>query len=56
MEAVHFRERVVEVTLGRTTTETQGKSAGDMKKLVQEELGKEDSTKDVQVLAVSAPF
>jgi hypothetical protein len=56
MEALYFRERVVEVTLGRAATEIQGKSASDLKKLVQEELTKEDSTKAVQVLAVSAPF
>lgn len=55
VEALHYRERIVVVTLGKAMAEVQGKSGETLKKIAQEELQKEESTKTVQVIAASMP-
>jgi hypothetical protein len=48
------RERMVVITLGRSVEVVQGKSIAELKEFAEKELQREDSTKDVQVIGVSA--
>ncbi|KFX86510.1 hypothetical protein O988_09535, partial [Pseudogymnoascus sp. VKM F-3808] len=48
------REQTVVITLGRTAEEIKGKPIATLKETVQKELQREDSTKNVQVIGVSA--
>ena len=55
-EAIHFRERVVVVELGKAAEGIKGKPLDAWKKQIQDELQKEETTKAVQAMAVSLPF
>src|SRR5579871_5507549 len=55
-EAVHFREWVVVVILGKAAEGIKGKLLDALKKQIQSELQKEEATKAVQAIAVSLPF
>lgn len=48
------REKTVVITLGRTAEEIKGKPIDTLKETAQKELQREDSTKNVQVIGVSA--
>jgi hypothetical protein len=48
------REQTVVITLGRTAEEIKGKPIATLKEIAQKELQREDSTKNVQVIGVSA--
>ena len=50
-----YQERIVTITLGKAIADVQGKSMETLKKIAQEELSKEESTKEVQVIAVATP-
>jgi hypothetical protein len=52
---LQYQERTVVTRLGKAASEVTGKSTERLKEIAQKELQKEESTKAVQVIAVSAP-
>src|SRR5271170_309364 len=54
--ATYFREQVVVVVLGKAAEEIKEKPLDALKKQIQDELQKEETTKAVQAIAVSLPF